>query len=65
MNTNKHDEALMVAFVQGAKWWEYQKTSATMWNSDQDLADAESEKRLVKGTLGVVPNLEEKKPTIT
>jgi len=26
------------AFVRGAKWWEYEKAGATMWQSDQNLA---------------------------
>lgn len=33
------------AFVAGAKWWEYHSTGATMWQSDQRLAEAEAEKR--------------------
>lgn len=33
------------AFVTGAKWWEWKKENATMWQSDQLLAEAESERR--------------------
>lgn len=33
------------AFVMGAKWWEYHKTKATMWQSDVDLAEVEAERR--------------------
>jgi len=29
------------AFVEGAKWWEFESTGATMWHSD--IADAEDE----------------------
>jgi hypothetical protein len=32
-------------FVAGAKWWEFYKTGATMWNSDRDLAEIEATKR--------------------
>ena len=28
----------IVAFVEGAKWWEYHSTAFTMWKSDQDEA---------------------------
>lgn len=30
------------AFVDGAKWWEFKKTGATMWGSDQNDASAEA-----------------------
>lgn len=33
------------AFVAGAKWWEWHKTGATMWQSDQALAYAEGQKK--------------------
>ena len=46
---------LIVAFVQGAKWWEYHKESATMWQSDQRLAEEEAFKREQNGTLGKLP----------
>ena len=34
-----------IAFVKGAKWWEYHSTKGTMWQSDQELAAIEAEKR--------------------
>lgn len=43
---------LVVAFVQGAQWWEYKKTGATMWPSDRNLAEDEADKREKNGTLG-------------
>ena len=49
-------DALIVAFVQGAQWWEYHKTGATMWASDRDRAEGEAEKRAANGTLGKSPN---------
>jgi hypothetical protein len=33
------------AFVDGAKWWEWHQTHATMWPSDRDLAEAEAVRR--------------------
>ena len=39
---------LQRAFVQGAKWWEWQKTNATMWQSDQNLAAEEAIRRYSK-----------------
>ena len=27
-------------FVDGARWWEYEKTGATMWGSDREKAEA-------------------------
>ena len=49
-------DALIVAFVQGAQWWEYHKTGATMWASDRDQAEGEAEVRAANGTLGKSPN---------
>ena len=49
-------DARIVAFVQGAQWWEYHKTGATMWASDRDQAAGEAETRLSNGTLGKSPN---------
>ena len=49
-------DALIIAFVQGAQWWEYHKTSATMWASDRDQAEGEAKIRLSNGTLGKSPN---------
>jgi len=33
------------AFVAGAKWWEFKRTGATMWQSDQTLAEEEATRR--------------------
>ena len=44
--------ALLCAFVQGAKWWEYHRTGFTMWQSDQGVALKEAERRLENGSLG-------------
>jgi hypothetical protein len=46
-------EALVIAFVQGARWWEYEKTHFTMWQADQNKALAEARKKLAAGRLGV------------
>lgn len=37
------------AFVEGAKWWEYESTGATMWPSDRDKAESEAERRFPAG----------------
>lgn len=37
--------AAWYAFIAGAKWWEYESRGATMWQSDQDRAQAEAERR--------------------
>lgn len=47
--------ALVIAFIQGAAWWEYQKEGATMWQSDKRLAMEAAEARAANGTLGVPP----------
>lgn len=39
---------LVSAFVAGAKWWEYKKIGATMWQSDQRLAEEEAISRYQK-----------------
>ena len=56
---------LVVAFVQGAQWWEWQSrfvaNGATMWPSDRDLATAEAEQRERDGRLGKVERREEAK----
>ena len=49
-------DALIIAFVQGAHWWEHRKTGATMWASDRDIAEAEAKTRTANGTLGKLPN---------
>lgn len=46
---------LCQAFLQGAKFWEFTKTGATMWQSDQFAAFKEAIRMLRGGTLGVVP----------
>lgn len=33
------DQCLQRAFVEGAKWWEYKRTGATMWQDDQGKAE--------------------------
>lgn len=45
-------DPLVIAFLQGAKWWECGTTNATMWQSDQKRAVEEAKKRLARGTLG-------------
>jgi hypothetical protein len=37
------------AFVEGAQWWEFESTGATMWPSDRDMAEAEAERRFPGG----------------
>ena len=49
-------DALIIAFVQGAAWWEYHQTGGTMWPSDTDLAEDEASKRAENLTLGVGHN---------
>lgn len=40
------DEAWRTGFVAGAKWWEWEKSGATMWQADQERAyQAALEKR--------------------
>ncbi len=46
-------QKLVVAFVQGAQWWEYKEKGATMWPSDRNLAEDEADKRAKNGTLGI------------
>jgi len=45
-------DALIIAFVQGAAWWEYHQTKATMWGSDRERADIEARWKLAHGSLG-------------
>ena len=52
-------DALIIAFTQGAQWWEHYKTGATMWASDRDIAEAEAETRTANGTLGKLPNYDQ------
>ena len=35
------DDCIQRAFVAGAKWWEFESTGFTMW--DSDITDAEDE----------------------
>lgn len=37
--------ALGNAFIDGAKWWEFESTGGTMWQSDQQKAAEEAIKR--------------------
>jgi len=39
------------AFVAGAKWWEFFSRGATMWSSDQNLAENEAETRYPEGKV--------------
>ena len=48
-------DALIIAFVQGAEWWEFTKTQATMRSSDVNAAVDEAERRVTNGTLGRPP----------
>jgi len=50
---DNHKTELMIAFVQGAKWWEHSQTNFTMWPSDQKEAFEEATKRIKENTLGV------------
>jgi len=50
------DNALQIAFVQGAAWWEERSTGGTMWASDRDDAEAEAFAKMCNGTLGKVSN---------
>ena len=46
------EKRLMIAFIQGAKWWEWKKTGGTMWPSDEDVAGSEAAKLIKAGHLG-------------
>ena len=46
------DDRLCRAFLEGAKWWEWRQTEATMGSADQHTAMDEAEARLARGTLG-------------
>jgi hypothetical protein len=45
---------LKIAFLQGAKFWEYHKTGATMWQSDQEIVWKETDRRIKNKTLGII-----------
>lgn len=38
-------QELRLAFMHGAKWWEFHSTKGTMWQSDQHLVAEEAERR--------------------
>jgi hypothetical protein len=42
----------VVAFVQGAKWWEFTSTGGTMWQSDQEKAWEVAHSKALSDTLG-------------
>jgi len=46
------DDRLCRAFVEGAKWWEWLQTDATMGSAGQHAAMDEAEARIARGTLG-------------
>lgn len=46
------NDRLVIAFVQGAKYWEYRITQGTMWQRDQSICENEAKSRLRSGTLG-------------
>ena len=48
------EEMLVIAFVQGSKWWEYEKTGCTMWATDQNSAEVAAKRRLQSGRLGIL-----------
>ena len=50
---SSEEQGLREAFVQGAKWWEFESRGATMWQSDQQKAWDAAECRKQDGTLGV------------
>jgi hypothetical protein len=54
-SNKSNSDALLIAFVQGAKWWEYHTSQFTMWPSDIDIATVEAERRLDNATLGIKP----------
>jgi len=41
-------DAFVKAFVEGVKWWEWQKTGATLWPADRDKAEQEATSRALK-----------------
>jgi hypothetical protein len=44
----EENKKLVAAFIEGAKWWEFHKSGGfTMWQSDQNLALKEAEKRFM------------------
>jgi len=51
-NNPEKIDPLVIAFLQGAKYWEYEKEKATMWQSDQTKVLQEGTERLKNGQLG-------------
>lgn len=45
------EDDLRRAFVMGAKWWEFHSREATMWQSDQRLAEEEADRRYPDGKV--------------
>jgi hypothetical protein len=45
------EDGLREAFVKGAKWWEFESTKGTMWNSDQHKAWDEAKRRYPDAAL--------------
>ena len=43
-----------IAFVQGARWWQYYQNGATAFPSEVNEMEAEASRRQAAGTLGVV-----------
>lgn len=54
-NNMIENEKLTIAFIQGAKFWEYYESGFTMWQSDQKIVEKEAKKRLKNKKLGVIP----------
>lgn len=42
---NARGDELRLAFMHGAKWWEFYSTKGTMWQSDQKLVAEAAERR--------------------
>lgn len=45
-------DALIIAFVQGAQYWEYISTGGTMWAEDRNQMEKVATCKLANGTLG-------------
>ena len=54
LKLNEIEVRMTFAFIQGAKYWEYKKTGATMWQSDQHETMEEAFRRVKAGTLGKI-----------
>jgi hypothetical protein len=53
------------AFIDGAKWWEFESTGGTMWQSDQQKAAEEAIKRKMPFRPVIETRLEQKLETAT